>query len=60
MKNKYSLFLILILALSALSNKLHASHYGIGDIRYEYIGDSTGVALTKIMEQFLQTRLALR
>jgi hypothetical protein len=44
MMKKYSLFLILILALSAFSNKLHASHYSIGDIRYEYIGDSTGVA----------------
>lgn len=44
MMKKYSLFLILILALSAFSNKLHASHFSSGDIRYEYIGDSTGVA----------------
>lgn len=41
---KYSLALVFLFALNALSNKLHASHFSTGDIRYEYIGDSTGVA----------------
>ena len=44
MMKKYSLFLILILALSAITTKSYASHYSSGELRYEYIGDSTGVA----------------
>jgi hypothetical protein len=37
-------FLILLLALSALTNKSSAAHYTGGEVYYQYIGGTTGVA----------------
>jgi gliding motility-associated-like protein len=41
---KHLLFLVLLLALSALTNKSSAAHYTGGEVYYQYIGGTTGVA----------------